>query len=139
MIISTVWEKLFIPPPQPIYQPTSHNQSKSKYQTSSILIDEIESEKKEPTKKYRNKKIQKDIHHFIYFTRPHTRNILIINTYNIVHFCYTRMYNIIWQECTILHGKSVQSIVRWLFSLRTELEWTDEPVLVALNTMSWWD
>ena len=28
-----IGEKLFIPPPQPIYQPTSHNQSKSDYNT----------------------------------------------------------------------------------------------------------
>ena len=31
--ISPVGENLFIPPPQPIYQPTSHNQSKSDYNT----------------------------------------------------------------------------------------------------------
>jgi len=30
-------------------------------------------------------------------------------------------------------------IIRWLFSLKTEFEWTDEPVLVVLNAMPWWD
>nr|DAZ23538.1 MAG TPA: hypothetical protein [Caudoviricetes sp.] len=26
-------------------------------------------------------------------------------------------------------------IVRWLFRLKTEFEWTDEPVLMALNAI----
>lgn len=52
-------------------------------------------EKKELTRKYRNEKILKEIDYFIYFTRLHTCNRLIINVYKIVHFCYTRMYNLI--------------------------------------------
>lgn len=55
-----------------------------------------------------------------------------------------KLYTFVIQECTILYDKSVQYcmvkvynlIVRWLFRLKTEFEWTDEPVLVALNAIS---
>ena len=54
-----------------------------------------------------------------------------------------KLYTFVIQECTILYDKSVQYcmvkvynlIIRWLFSLKTEFEWPDEPVLVALNAM----
>lgn len=36
-------------------------------------------------------------------------------------YCMVKVYNL---------------IVLWLFSLKTQFEWTDEPVLVALNAIS---
>ena len=35
--------------------------------------------------------------------------MLIINTYKSVHSCITKVYILVVQGCTLLHGKDVQS------------------------------
>jgi len=59
--------------------------------------------------KYQDKKVLRDILHFNYSTKPTPYNHLIISTYKDVRFCYTILYTFIYQYCTFLHNKSVQS------------------------------